>query len=134
MPPTPDGHRSFCPLAATLDLVGDKWTLIIIRDLIFRRCKRYSDFLDGPEGITTNILADRLKRMEAEGLIESEPYTQRPLRYEYHITQKGAELLPVLIAVSKWGLRYIEGTWMPDDKFIKDAVRRLRRQFPGIEI
>ena len=71
--------RSVCPIASTLDLVGDKWSLLIVRDLLIGK-SRYGEFLKSPEGITTNILADRLRRMERTGLIERDLYQQHPRR------------------------------------------------------
>lgn len=100
--------RSACPVASFLDIIGDKWTLLVIRDL-FAGARRYGEFLSGPERMTTNILADRLKLLEAEGLIERSPYQQNPVRYEYALTEKGRAIRPVLQAVSDWGL-----TWLPD--------------------
>jgi DNA-binding HxlR family transcriptional regulator len=73
--------RSGCPIAATLDLVGDKWSLVIVRDMLMGK-RRYGEFLASPEGITTNILADRLKRMEDLGLISKAPYQKHPPRYD----------------------------------------------------
>ena len=100
--------RSACPVASFLDIIGDKWTLLVIRDL-FAGARRYNEFLAGPERITTNILADRLKLLEAEGLISRTPYQQNPLRYEYALTEKGRAIKPVLQAVCDWSQ-----TWLPD--------------------
>ena len=100
--------RSACPVASFLDIIGDKWTLLVIRDL-FAGVRRYNEFLAGPERITTNILADRLKLLEAEGLISRTPYQQNPLRYEYALTEKGRAIKPVLQAVCDWSQ-----TWLPD--------------------
>src|SRR4051812_30571499 len=88
-------RRSRCPVACSLDLLGDRWTLLIIRDL-FRGLTRYSEFLDGPEGIPTNILAERLERLKKAEIIKSEPYQQNPPRYAYTLTSKGSDLKPVL--------------------------------------
>src|ERR671916_2191665 len=75
-------RRSACPVACALDVVGDRWTLLVIRDLLAGK-SRYGDFLASPEKIPTNILADRLKRLEREGLVSRLPYSVRPPRYEY---------------------------------------------------
>ncbi len=133
-PDTPAGHRSPCPLAAALDVVGDKWTLVILRDMLFGGCSRYNEFLKGPEGITTNILADRLKRMQLVGLIESRAYTDSPPRHAYHLTRMGAELLPVIAAIAQWGNRHIDGTWRPTPQMLRDAKRRLRKQFTDLKV
>lgn len=104
--------RSACPLACAMDVIGDKWTLLIIRDL-FRGKHRYNQFLESGEGITTNILADRLQRMEKTGLISKTPYQKNPLRYEYHLTDTGKSLEPVMWSIVDWANRYIPGTYRP---------------------
>ena len=97
--------RSDCPIATTLDLLGDKWTLVIIRDMVAGK-KHFSDFLDSRERITTSILASRLAAMEAGGLIEKRPYQQYPVRLEYKLSKKGAALLPVLQDICRWAARH----------------------------
>ena len=101
--------RSICPVANTLDIVGDKWSLLIVRDL-FAGKRTYREFQESPEGIPTNILAERLKRLELHGIIEKKPYQERPVRYAYELTKKGKALGPVLKETIKWGLKYIPGT------------------------
>ena len=117
-------ERSGCPIASVLDLLGDRWTLVVLRDLLTGK-RTYGEFLASPERISTNILADRLRRLEAWGLVEREPYRERPLRFAYPPTQKGADLLPVLQALCRWGNRYIEDTWRPPPSFMKDSPRQL---------
>ncbi|GKS68279.1 transcriptional regulator, HxlR family [Nitrosomonas sp. PY1] len=102
-------ERSCCPVACALDLLGDKWTLLIIRDLL-RGKKRYQEFLESPERIATNILADRLKRIESAGLVIHQAYQQKPVRYEYALTKKGEDLTPILQALVKWGRAYYPDT------------------------
>lgn len=110
-------RRSSCPAACALDLAGDKWTLLVVRDLLRGR-STYGELAGSPEGIPTNILADRLRRMEKTGLIKAVPYQRRPLRYAYSLTAKGRGLEDVLGAVARWGHRHIPGTVvMP--KFLK---------------
>lgn len=101
--------RSPCPVTGTLDILGDKWTLIVVRDLFLGK-RTYGEFLDSPEGIPTNILAERLKRLKNAGLLEKIPYQEKPRRYAYSLTDKGRALGPVLRAMVKWGLQYLEGT------------------------
>jgi DNA-binding HxlR family transcriptional regulator len=110
-PPTPTeaALRSICPVACALDVFGDRWTLLVIRDL-FSGARRFGDFLASPEHIPTNILADRLKRLQSAGLVEAVPYTNRPLRHEYQLTLAGRSLGPVLRAVGDWGLAQFPGT------------------------
>jgi DNA-binding HxlR family transcriptional regulator len=104
--------RSCCPIACMLDVIGDKWTLLIIRDL-FRNRHRYNQFLESGEGITTNILAERLQRLEHAGLIKKSPYQKKPVRYEYHLTDTGKSLEPVIWSIVDWANRYIPGTYKP---------------------
>ncbi len=98
-------RRSACPVASTLDILGDKWTLIIVRDILRGFCK-YNDFLDAGEHITTNILADRLKKLETEKIIIKEPYQTNPVRYEYRLTEKGKDLKPLFEQIVKWAVKY----------------------------
>ncbi|MDQ2741577.1 MAG: helix-turn-helix transcriptional regulator [Chloroflexota bacterium] len=100
--------RSNCAVACTLDIVGDRWTLLIIRDLL-RDKTRYSDFLASSEKIPTNILADRLKRLEREGLIKSVLYSEHPPRFEYHLTAEGRQLGRAVDALATWGLGHFPG-------------------------
>jgi len=102
--------RSNCPITNTLDLIGDKWTLLIVRDMLSNHKHRYGEFLAADEGITTNILADRLKRLEENGLIEKTPYQHNPVRYQYHLTERGKDLEPLVQAMIRWGLKHIPGT------------------------
>ena len=82
----PDGfRRSPCPIASTLDVIGDKWSLLVIRDMLHGK-RTYGELLDSPEGIPTNILADRLKRLEDVGIIVSSVYQERPVRYAYALS------------------------------------------------
>ena len=101
--------RSSCPAACALDIAGDKWTLLVVRDLLRGR-NTYGQLAATDEGIPTNILADRLKKMEDAGLIEAKPYQERPVRYRYALTAKGGELSEVLTAVARWGKKHIRGT------------------------
>ena len=112
MPKKLEYNRSPCPLAVTLDVLGDKWSLIVVRDL-FRGLSRYNDFLKSPEGVTTNILADRLKRLEEHGLISKAAYQDNPVRYEYALTRKGRALGPVLREIALWGNAFYPGTIKP---------------------
>jgi len=102
-------QRSICPIANTLDLVGDKWSLLLIRDMLHGK-RTYGELLDSPERIPTNILADRLKRLEAAGIVLRSAYQDRPVRYAYTLTEKGAQLGAVLQALVTWGKRHIPGT------------------------
>ena len=106
---TTGARRSACAVACTLDLVGDRWTLLIVRDLLGGK-KRYGDFLASDEKIPTNILAERLRRLEREELVARVPYSEHPPRFEYHLTQKGRELGRAIDALATWGLKHVPDT------------------------
>ena len=101
--------RSPCAVANSLDIVGDKWSLLVVRDLLYGK-RTYKELADSPERIPTNILADRLKRLEEAQIITSTPYQDRPVRYAYSLTTKGRDLGDVLRAFARWGKQYIPGT------------------------
>ena len=109
--------RSGCPIASTLDLVGDKWTLVIVRDMINGK-KRFNEFLDSPEKIPTNILTSRLKQMQENGLVKKRQYQERPVRNEYGLTELGRQLHPVLQEICRWANAHIQDTWVPPDSFM----------------
>ncbi len=102
--------RSPCPIAGALDLLGDRWTLLVVRDLLFYGKTRFADFLASSEGISTNILAERLERLEERGLVERRRYLERPARDEYHPTTRCRDLVPVLRELIRWGQRHVPGT------------------------
>ena len=104
--------RSGCPLAHGLDLLGDKWTLLVLRDL-FRGKRRFGVFQDSPEKIASNILAERLRRLEEAGLVERHRYQERPPREEYRMTMRGAETLPIIQAMVGWAHKHYPETWTP---------------------
>jgi DNA-binding HxlR family transcriptional regulator len=106
-------RRSPCPVACTLDLIGDKWTLLVVRDLFLGKA-RFGEFTASPEGIATNILAERLSRLMEAGLAErfrpADDPGAGPARDAYRLTERGRTLESVLRAVADWGLTHIEGT------------------------
>jgi DNA-binding HxlR family transcriptional regulator len=106
--------RSTCPVAGALDLIGDRWTLLVVRDLM-RGKRRYGDLAASSERIPTNILADRLRRLEHGGLVERVQYNARPPRYEYRLTARGEDLRPAIRSLAAWGLQYVPGTRPPRD-------------------
>lgn len=122
---TNDLERSECPIANTLDLIGDKWTLLVVRDLLFLGKRLYGEVMQSPEGITSNILADRLKRLEEAGLLKRRPYQQNPVRYEYRLTPKGIELFPVLKEMIRWGNKHIQGTTVPPSGFLENFEKQI---------
>jgi DNA-binding HxlR family transcriptional regulator len=103
-------RRSACPIACTLDEIGDRWTLLVIRDMLFFDKQKFEEFLQSPEKISTNILANRLKRLEQFGLIMKQPYGSHSQRMSYSLTERGRKLVPVLEAIIRWGLENIPNT------------------------
>lgn len=95
-----------CPVARTLDLIGERWTILVLRDLILKGPRRYQDLQDSLAGAAPNTLSARLKAMEAHGLIERKLYNEHPPRLEYHLTEKGKSLAPVLNALRDWGEKH----------------------------
>ncbi|MBW4451688.1 MAG: helix-turn-helix transcriptional regulator [Nostoc indistinguendum CM1-VF10] len=109
-------RRSPCPIACSLDLIGDRWTLLIIRDMMFFGKQRFEEFLESPEGISSNILANRLKSLEEMGLVEKQPYSNHSRRMNYQLTERGKSLRCVLEVMTTWGLKHISDTKIPDDE------------------
>lgn len=105
----PAARRSPCPVACSLDLVGDRWTLLVVRDLFLGR-SRFRDFAASPEGIPTNILSDRLKRLLDQGIIEQIPAPDGTKRFAYRLTKKGKALRPMLEVLRDWGLAWDKQT------------------------
>ena len=106
-------RRSFCPVSCTLDVLGDRWTLLVVRDLM-RGKRRYAEFVESKEGIPTNILADRLKRLQTDGVIRSRRYSEHPPRVEYELTAKGEDLRPIMRALVDWGVKHAGGRTPPN--------------------
>src|SRR5262245_19101473 len=118
--------RSPCPVACTLDLVGDKWSLLIARDLL-RGNVTFGQLQNSPEGIATNILADRLRRLKEAGLIAKSAYQEHPPRYAYALTEKGKALSDVLLALVRWGKKHIPGTRTLEDQLRKPSRKQERK-------
>jgi DNA-binding HxlR family transcriptional regulator len=107
-------RRSDCPIACTLDLLGDRWTLLVVRDLYFGGELRYGELHGSRESIPTNTLAERLRRLEEAGLVHRDRYSEHPPRYSYRLTEEGRGLGPVLKAMADWGLERFPGTVPPE--------------------
>jgi len=95
-----------CPVARTLDVIGERWTILMLRDLLLKGPRRFQDFQASLTGVAPNTLSARLKAMEADGLIVGKLYSEHPPRLEYHLTEKGKSLGPVLKALREWGQRH----------------------------
>jgi DNA-binding HxlR family transcriptional regulator len=98
--------RSDCPISCSLDVFGDKWSLLIIRDIMLREKLTYSEFLESEEKIATNILVNRLSVLEAEGILSKEVSPAKKSKFIYSLTKKGVDLLPIVIEIMDWGAKY----------------------------
>lgn len=111
--PAPKKRRNTgCPIAFALDTFGDRWSLLIIRDLLLKGSETYGEFLEGDEGFATNILADRLKDLEAEGIIRKSRDPQNKRRNIYRLTEKGTDLAPTILEIIRWSERYDSNTFV----------------------
>lgn len=99
-------YGQHCPIAMTLDIIGDRWTILIIRDLYFGR-SRFKDLMEASPGMSTKILSERLKLLESHGIVTRKVYREHPLRAEYHLTEFGMSLEPVLNAIGLWGGKHL---------------------------
>lgn len=128
--------RSDCPLSCSLDVFGDKWSLLIIRDLMFGNKCTYNDFLKSEEGIATNILASRLKGLEENGIIEKAAHPDSKAKILYRLTPKGIDLLPIIMEIYIWSDKYyempaslkatIKETKKDKEKFVKQVTKELK--------
>ncbi len=129
--------RSDCPVSCSLDIWGDKWSLLIVRDLMFAKQCTYGDFLKSGEKIATNILASRLQTLEENGIITKSDHPDSKAKVLYKLTQKGIDLLPVMIEINLWAEKYFT---IPADRkamlkevkkdkevFIKTAKKELKK-------
>lgn len=119
--------RSDCPISSSLDIWGDKWSLLIIRDLMFKKQCTYGDFLKSDEKIATNILASRLLMLEEHGLISKQDHPDSKAKVLYKLTEKGIDLLPLLIEINLWAEKYCE---IPESqKLILNQVKKDKNVF-----
>lgn len=119
--------RSLCPISTSLEIWGDKWSLLIIRDLMFQKQCTYGDFLKSPEKIATNILASRLLTLEENDIIVKLEHPESKAKVLYQLTEKGIELFPVLIEVSLWAEKYYE---IPEErKLILEKAKKNKATF-----
>ena len=120
------GHRSLCPINLSLEIFGDRWSLLIVRDLIFFGRTSFYDFMHAGERIASNILTDRLKTLEANGIVERRRDESDARRVRYALTEKGIDLAPVLIDMVHWAARH-ETTAAPPE--IVEDMRLNRERF-----
>ena len=119
--------RSDCPISSSLDVWGDKWSLLIVRDLMFGKQCTYGEFLKSDEKIATNILASRLLMLEENGIISKQNHPDSKAKVLYKLTEKGIDLLPLLIEINLWAEKYSE---IPESqKVILNAVKKNKAGF-----
>jgi len=117
-------RRSQCPISYALDIFGDKWTLLVLRDLIIWKKSTFQELKNSSEGIATNILADRLRRLEAFEIITREPDPDDGRRIHYRVTERGTDLVPALLEIGAWGARNDIHSTFPQENL--DALARDR--------
>lgn len=128
-------QRSTCPISTALEVVGDRWTLLVIRDLVFAGKRRFREFLQSEEAISSNVLADRLSMLVRSEIVRKEDDPTHAQKAIYSLTEKGVDLLPVLVALSAWSQKYDPTTRRPEaagllqggPRLLKQIERQLRR-------
>ncbi|TXI64766.1 MAG: transcriptional regulator [Flavobacterium sp.] len=133
--------RSDCPISCTLDILGDKWSLLIIRDMMFRQKSTYGEFLKSEEKIATNILAARLQNLEENELIEKLEHPESKAKVLYKLTPKAIDLLPIIVEIHLWADKYftipadikamINDAKKGKEAFIKTTTQQLKKQIAG---
>ena len=128
--PAPRHARSDCPFSIALEILGDSWSLLIVRDLMFKERKTFKDFLEAEEGIASNVLSARLRRLEAAGLITKRPNPADARRHTYHLTETGIDLAPVLLELVLWSARHFN-TGAPEP-VLREMKQRRERFLRGL--
>ena len=123
-------HRSTCPISTALEVVGDRWTLLVIRDLMFAGKRHFRQLLQSEEAISSNVLADRLNLLVKNGLVRREDDPSHAQKAIYSLTEKGLDLLSVLIAMSAWSQKYHPKTRRPE---AADLVGRSPRSLERLQ-
>ena len=129
-------QRSTCPISTALEFVGDRWTLLVIRDLMFAGKRHFREFLQSEEAISSNVLADRLNALVESGIVRKSGDPTHAQKAVYSLTEKGLQLLPVLVAVSAWTQQHFPRTRRPEavrlveggSRFVKQLEGHLRRE------
>ncbi|MBL8019616.1 MAG: helix-turn-helix transcriptional regulator [Leptospirales bacterium] len=121
-------HSTHCPIAFGLNIFGDRWTLLILRDILFQDKKYYNEFLHSEEEISTNILADRLEQLEAQRILKKSPDPLNRKRFTYAPTTKGLDLIPVILAIVRWSGKHDPETAAP-----RPFLRKLEKPANAIE-
>lgn len=136
-----DRRQSGCPVAFTLDIIGDKWSLLIVRDMIFRGSRYFGEFLEADEKIATNILTDRLKKLEDWGIVSKTQDPEHQKKHIYELTQKGVGLVPLVLEIILWGAQNDPGTTTPKElfqrlnkdkaKFTQEIIKAVKNHQPA---
>ncbi len=129
-------RRSDCPISFGLDIFGDKWTLLVLRDLLLKGKRHYRELQACEEGIATNILADRLKRLESNGIVRRETDPDDRRQAIYRVTAKGLTLMPVLVEIAAWGARHDARTGAPAEfleAYNNDRAAMITRLMEDVE-
>jgi DNA-binding HxlR family transcriptional regulator len=114
--------RSDCPISSSLDIFGDRWSLLIVRDLMLHKTRTYGDFAKSQEKIATNILANRLQVLEDNGIIIKLPYPDNKVKSLYQLSQKGIDIIPALIEIALWGGKYVSSS-EESSPFLKEVKK-----------
>lgn len=118
----PASPRSFCPINLSLEIFGDTWTLLVLRDMMFGAKRRFGEFQQSDEHVSSNILANRLARLVDSGLVTKADDPTHALKTIYSLTEKGIQLLPIIVQIGAWGSR-----WIPDAKKLDTSARKVVR-------
>jgi DNA-binding HxlR family transcriptional regulator len=121
-----DSRQSGCPVAYGLDVFGDRWTLVVIRDMLMQGKRYYGEFLDCPERIASNVLADRLRRLEDAEIVSKQTDPGNQSKFIYKLTAKGVELIPMVLEVIAWGSKHSPYTNTPPE-----LLRKIKRDRAG---
>lgn len=122
--------RSQCPLANALDLLGDRWTLLVLRDLIFYNRREFGELIEGGEGIATNVLTERLGRLCSSGLVARFDHPTNGKKYIYRVTEQGIDLIPMMIELVIWSERHLPAVRVPPERMaplVKDRKNFIRK-------
>jgi len=133
----PREKRSGCPISICLELFGDRWTLLILRSIVFYRHRYFAEFLEAKEGIATNILAERLDRLERHGIVTKSPDPEDARRSLYALTEAGLDLIPILLEMTVWGVEHDPEANPHEERialFKKDRTTSIQAHRDGVSV
>ncbi len=126
-----DGHRSYCPINLSLEIFGDRWTLLVLRDMMFANKRHFREFLQSDELIATNVLADRLKLLVEQGIVTRADDPTHKQKAVYSLTEKGIALLPIIVQIGAWSSRYVPAAKKLDRR-ARAVIRELQEGGPAL--